>query len=1276
MRTRFITDFFNSTTADTQTLDFLRFPPPDLNSPNLFTFDHLSCFDQFTSIDNTSLDIDTLSSDAALRKFLSDVLPQHTDVKIDQIPTEISPQVKINDVSDGAAKTNLTLVEFETPALHTSLEDSCFLHEEKMQIFFEVMSAEEGSQDLLDFSTEVQQLMDINKSIFYVEDLSLKFHEEHRPDIFEDASLVTGQISSNLRTFPLLEVDETSLGINSYISEDIHMIFETNETQQWMQKDESTCDAKELLLSMEFDLLEHLLNQPPAASDKFEVPCVNFPPGEDIISAIEHPVNEYSLTLGPPEFEKFQFFDMNTSHFSEVFSDAEIINEVEHCQQMFGDTILNTFNSLIVSHELILRDDTFRSLPVPIISDHERVLSVQVIVEELFLKLKPQPSSTSDDIYLDWHFLEEDTFSDNISTSSKMFEDIETCCIDIEMYPGDSQMLILEFVLSDACSDEKTTKENAEVLNIEKSGNLTDPVFPDGTASSNLIDICQKRSSGEAFLDNKVDKSHQLPKSMSQFDDLDFFLHPLETTCMKKQKHVAKKLEMDKSLPLISANCPIEMHHTIQKEWKGSENESIQKQHKFLKNESIQKQHKLLENEFHSSGDFHPTSMLNTDSKHSGPSHSTLVEEKRSMKSLEATQLLFSTKKVNANTTSLPDAIIIVNTQNVDTDMIISRRSTYQRILAMEKGGVQVVERDLNLSVDVILSAAVCLVLYDIKNIRRKTAASDNASSFLPSCVENIAANVLTSLSFAFSSCILIFEGEVGFLACVMELSDELYVAAASLGIDLQLFYSYSSETTNEIILNSIAHAAKSTRGLYPRMPESETLAESFLSKFPSLNPLSAHAILSSVGTLVEFFEMTHKQRVCALQKYLVPDASITLFSALSRYGEREDSRSGMTDCCSSVSSGHDSGNCCPNELKKRKYPGSPETKAIPVDDLLQFEQSNVTWDFPKVDSHNYWNLNTEEIPDDIGNSNRGFDKIYAGEKQRSDPCMKMNRPSFSETSFGQSKKVHLPIVDKSVGHTNYNSKGLVEGYKGEVIDVDDDDAIAVENFSFVNPTHLSSGWCSLPTFPTAAEISSDLDSWIPTKDNGKSLSAEVTLNSHIDLMNNCTPLEECSLVNSTVNFSMPPFEEKDPLYGRTPLSKAILSAQPQKGSPWTIDFLNRMKEKRKMRQQSLPNISSAPCFGHSENSPNFRKRKSPSILDLYRYQQSSTVQGLEHKRRHVFTQPSSSSKAVKGTASLQSRTPIDKRAKRKLTFATNGSKGQSRLVWSDKIDQTMQGRL
>lgn len=104
---------------------------------------------------------------------------------------------------------------------------------------------------------------------------------------------------------------------------------------------------------------------------------------------------------------------------------------------------------------------------------------------------------------------------------------------------------------------------------------------------------------------------------------------------------------------------------------------------------------------------------------------------------------------------SFPETVIVVNTQNLDKEMIVSR-STYQKILAMEKKGAQVVERDSELPVDIILSSAVCLVWYDCRNIGKKATALDEASSCLPLFIENIATNVLTLLSITFNSCILV----------------------------------------------------------------------------------------------------------------------------------------------------------------------------------------------------------------------------------------------------------------------------------------------------------------------------------------------------------------------------------------------------------------------------------------------------------------------------------------------------------------------------------------
>ncbi|KAK8955179.1 Plasma membrane ATPase [Platanthera guangdongensis] len=67
-----------------------------------------------------------------------------------------------------------------------------------------------------------------------------------------------------------------------------------------------------------------------------------------------------------------------------------------------------------------------------------------------------------------------------------------------------------------------------------------------------------------------------------------------------------------------------------------------------------------------------------------------------------------------------------------------------------------------------------------------------------------------------------IFEGESNFLAYIMESSDMLNAAAASLDFNLQLFCSHMSETTDEIILNCIRTTCIINRGLYSAMYESK----------------------------------------------------------------------------------------------------------------------------------------------------------------------------------------------------------------------------------------------------------------------------------------------------------------------------------------------------------------------------------------------------------------------------------------------------------------------
>jgi hypothetical protein len=115
--------------------------------------------------------------------------------------------------------------------------------------------------------------------------------------------------------------------------------------------------------------------------------------------------------------------------------------------------------------------------------------------------------------------------------------------------------------------------------------------------------------------------------------------------------------------------------------------------------------------------------------------------------------------KINSITSgrlSATELVIVVNTGNHGKSMLFSRRSSYQEILALEKGEIQVVERDVNLPVDLILSAAVCLVWYDVKTFGSNDLPVSGEKPGLTNFIEDIATNILMSLSFSFSGCIMV----------------------------------------------------------------------------------------------------------------------------------------------------------------------------------------------------------------------------------------------------------------------------------------------------------------------------------------------------------------------------------------------------------------------------------------------------------------------------------------------------------------------------------------
>lgn len=507
-----------------------------------------------------------------------------------------------------------------------------------------------------------------------------------------------------------------------------------------------------------------------------------------------------------------------------------------------------------------------------------------------------------------------------------------------------------------------------------------------------------------------------------------------------------------------------------------------------------------------------------------------------------------------------------------------------------------------------------------------------------------------------------------------MESSDGLYAAAASLGIDLQIFFSYSPELTNDVTISCIKSMAILTRGLYPKMTDSVTLAESFLTQFPGINPLTAHSILSSGAMLNEFLAWSHEQRIHVLQKYAVPEESLSLLSVFCKYGEREDSKSIMTDCSSSVSSGPDSDRSCfyrADNKRKRKNPVIIDQKdELCFDDLLQFETLNqVVEDVP--------NSSTLPKPFDLGRSidaGRSRDSakasLYANDlfcqNKRNIVTPTRNPSRVSPSSWNckapqiseQLEQPSLSLKNKELSQNeimgtvlkgkrlNWHEK-LHDDVRGEVVDLTDSPLLD-ETFSISDSMYFPNLMTETEkdqirknkiarrlSFDNSIHPATNSNSskiWTSMQDTGGGVDDYAEQGFGKDVFPFVfKPRENVGSTQAAIrNLQGFPFQEGITHLSETPLSRARQSTGAFKHSPWTTEFINKVKEKSKLRQKSLL------CGNISGPS----KRRSPSEIDSFRYQPIRTLGNTPEQKRQK--QSGQSSKSVKkGRCPYPSAPPI-----------------------------------
>ena len=171
--------------------------------------------------------------------------------------------------------------------------------------------------------------------------------------------------------------------------------------------------------------------------------------------------------------------------------------------------------------------------------------------------------------------------------------------------------------------------------------------------------------------------------------------------------------------------------------------------------------------------------------KSSSTSYASAHVMKAPQDNLSATDLpnIVKVDSITSGRLPTPEAVIVVNTGSHGKSMLFSRRSSYQQILCLEKGGMQVAERDLDLPVDLILSATVCLVWFETKIFGGNEFTASTETSSITNFVETIATNILMAISFCFSGCIMVIGSELlRFFAFMTEFS--CYGYLTSMGIN------------------------------------------------------------------------------------------------------------------------------------------------------------------------------------------------------------------------------------------------------------------------------------------------------------------------------------------------------------------------------------------------------------------------------------------------------------------------------------------------------------
>lgn len=373
------------------------------------------------------------------------------------------------------------------------------------------------------------------ESVFLVEDVISGYLMGENAYSLEDHISVQHRPHSEQNKFHILEVDEESLGIPTCLSlvAIIDSYFGNISSQNFDEQYQSITEGKELLGSMKHNMMEFSSYE---CAPKKSMELLDLFPERDFMNMLESEWTSQAnsdLLVNLVTFQEFVFLDEDLMQTFEAFYDTKASDDLVTNNLTFKKEFnFKSFDELVVSNEIALTDDTFKSLPVPIISDHKKMITLHDIIGEQFSSLKTQPLSASDGIYLNWDLLEEDKCNCKISNwYQNILTKIDLNNQDFGGKSFDDGKFVFDLVFCDDTIGECGIKQNEELQKLLSDCMSLLDNHPVEFASGKILEqLSSKQGGREQLPERKAERASLLFKSMSEISNLDYFLNPQKVT--------------------------------------------------------------------------------------------------------------------------------------------------------------------------------------------------------------------------------------------------------------------------------------------------------------------------------------------------------------------------------------------------------------------------------------------------------------------------------------------------------------------------------------------------------------------------------------------------------------------------------------------------------------------------------------------------------------------------------------------------------------------------